>query len=725
MKCSRAIWIGAAFPLALVAQQAQPSPKLSFVNDVVPIFTMAGCAGANCHGSIRGQRGFKLSLFGYDPEKDFTAITAPAVHRIDLEHPEQSLILLKPTFKKPHGGGFRFAVGSLQYQTILDWIRQGASFDSPGSPRIQTLTVTPAEQTLVAPAATAQLKAVATYTDGTLRDMTRLVQYSANDSSVVEVSPTGIVKSLRPGETAIMVRTLGQAVSARIEVVTSDSDPAVARMERRNYIDEFVFSKLERLRIQPSGLVSDSDFLRRAYLDTIGAPPSEREAREFLNSTDPAKRARVINALLERPEFSEFWALKFSELFRSGIQETGSKGSRIVYEYLRRSFRDHKPYDVLVRELVTSQGAHWFGDEPTSFYHINTNPEPADHATNITQLFLGVRLECARCHNHPYEKWTQDDFYGFAAFFAKVRTKELYESNENADYYGEEGEVVNPKTKKVMQPKYLDGPVEKDDPDTDIRVKLAAWITAPRNPFFARVTVNRIWKHFFNRGLVEPVDDFRVTNPPSNPALLDALAADFVEYGFDLRRVMRQILNSNAYQRSAAPNGSNRDDKINYSHYYMRRLMVESILDSMTQVTGVPEKYAGHPLGTRAIQVHQAELAQPNYDMLTFGRPDREKICERDHQPSLVQVLHLISGDTIQRQISAPDSRLKIWLKEGGLTEDALIDRIFFTSLARSASLDERSRVFDLVRKPGADREAIYQDLLWGIFSSKEFMYNH
>jgi hypothetical protein len=336
-----------------------------------------------------------------------------------------------------------------------------------------------------------------------------------------------------------------------------------------------------------------------------------------------------------------------------------------------------------------------------------------------------VRLECARCHNHPYEKWTQNDFYGFAAFFARVGTKEMWESNENADYYKEEGSVVHPATKEVMQAKYLDGPIEKDEPDSDIREKLALWITSPRNPFFARVTVNRIWKQFFDRGLVEPVDDFRVTNPPSNPALLDALSADFAAHSFDLRRTMRAILNSNAYQRSGEPNAGNRDDKLNYAHYYLRRLMVESLLDGMAQVTGVPEKFAGLPLGTKAIEVHQAYLAEPNYDMQIFGRPDREKICERDHQPSLVQVLHLISGDTIQRKITDPNSRLRQWLADKSLTDDVVINRIFLASLTRPPTEKERDQIFKLLRETSAGRESVYQDLLWSIFNSKEFLYNH
>src|SRR5260221_2039986 len=502
---------------------AADRPKLSFVRDVVPIFTMAGCANSNCHGSIRGQKGFKLSLFGYEPQLDFEAITSHDAQRLDRAHPDKSLILQKPTFQTSHGGGFRFAVGSLEYNTILQWIEDGATYDSPGSPRIAALKVTPEFRLLTGAGATENLHATATYTDGSVRDVTRLVQYSSNNRDVVQVSAGGAVKALQPGETAIMVRTLGKAAVSRIEVAASATPPDYPRIAPRNYIDELVFAKLKRLNIRPSADSSDGEFLRRIYIDTIGLLPTEAEARAFLDSRDPARRAKLIDSLLERPEFAELWALKLSEQFRAGTREAGAKGGRIVYEYIRRCFIENKPYDRFVTELLLSQGAHLFGKGPTSFYNISFDSNAPDHATNISQLFLGVRIECARCHNHPWEKWTQDDFYGFAAFFARVGIKEVYENDENATYYMEEGKVLNPKTKQVAQPKYLDGPVEKDDPEKDIRESLARWMTAPGNPFFSRAIVNRIWKHYLNRGLVEEVDDFRITNPPSNPALLDAM----------------------------------------------------------------------------------------------------------------------------------------------------------------------------------------------------------
>ena len=499
----------AVAPVKIAA--AREEPKLSFVKDVVPIFTMAGCAGSNCHGSIRGQNGFKLSLFGYEPDLDFKAIGP----RIDRDHPEQSLILLKPTMQKPHGGGVRFAVDSLQYRTILDWIKGGASYDSAGSPRIATLTVYPPEVTLTGEGATQQLIATATYTDGTRRDVTHLVAYSSNGPDTVQVSADGKIQGLKAGETAVMVRTLGQAVAAKIYVPQAPLAHAFPNVTRNNYMDEWVFSKLKRLNIEPSGLSSDEHFLRRVYLDTVGLLPTQKEAEEFLDSKEPDKRAKLIDALLQRPEFSEYWALKYTELFRAGTREAGPKGARIIYEWVKQSFLENKPYDKMVTELLLSQGAHLCGPGPSSFYNVSFDSNAPDHATNVSQLFLGTRIECAKCHNHPWEKWTQEDFYGFAAFFARVKIKEIHDDDENEHYYAEEGEVINPKTNKAAAPKYLDGAVEPDEQDKDVRVNLAKWMTAPENPFFSRAIVNRVWKTYLGRGLVEEVDDFRVTNPPT------------------------------------------------------------------------------------------------------------------------------------------------------------------------------------------------------------------
>lgn len=683
--------------------------KKSFVNDVAPIFTMGGCSGANCHGSIRGQRGFKLSLFGYEPTLDYEAISK----RIDKAAPEKSLVLTKATAATAHGGGFRFAAESLEYRTIAEWVREGAPYDSKDTPRMTDLRVYPRERILVGKDAAQQLVAVAYYSDGSVRDVTGLVQYSSNNPDVVQVSARGEAKALQTGETAIMVRTMGRAVAARILVAASKADASYVRVPRNNFVDEHVFAKLEKLNVRPSELAGDGEFLRRVYLDAIGKLPTEEEARAFLSSTAPNKRTLVVDRLLTQPEFAEVWALQMAELTRAGTREAGAKGGRIVYEWFRRAFAENMPYDQMVNGLLLSQGAHLFGKGPSSFYNISFDSNAADHATNISQIFLGVRIECAKCHNHPWEKWTQDDFYGFAAFFARVAVKEVYENDENATVYNEEGAVFHPKTKKTLTPKYLDGGFEADEPDKDIREALARWMARADNPFLARAFVNRVWKRYLGRGLVEEVDDFRVTNPPTNPALLDALAADFVKNKFNVRRLARTIFLSRTYQLSAAPNETNRADSINYSRFGMRRLMAETLTDAIAQVTAVPDKFAGYPPGTRAMQVYSGG----NYMLSAFGRLNRDIICERDTQPDIAQTMHLISGETIQKKLAAEGSIIGRWMNGD------VVDSVFLRTLTRFPTAAERDALTQALAS--GDRRAALQDALWAILNSKEFLYNH
>jgi Protein of unknown function (DUF1549)/Protein of unknown function (DUF1553) len=707
-----------------LAATAGEKPKLSFVKDIVPIFTKSGCANSNCHGSIRGQAGFKLSLFGYEPDLDFDAIVkAQDGRRVNRTDPSKSLILLKPTFSIPHGGGQRFQVGSLEYEAILDWIRDGATYDSAGSPRLKILRVTPEEITLVGIGTKHQLAATGTYTDGSTEDLTRKVQYMPNDESVVEVSPSGEIKTLRAGETAIMVRTLGKAVAARIAVVAQPPMANYPDVARNNFIDDLVFAKLKRLNIVPSPLSSDSEFLRRVYLDTVGLLPALDESREFLESKDPDKRAKLIDELVARPEFAELWATRFADLFRTGLLDQGHKGGRLMYNWLRKSVMEDKPYNQFATELLTASGQLKFN--PTAnFYYVTEFSEPENIATNISQVFLGVRLECARCHNHPWEKWTQDDFWGFAAFFGRMGIKDTYENDESQVLLKVKGEVIHPKTKKAVAPKYLDGPNEVEQADEDVREKLAAWITSPKNPWFPRAIMNRMVKHYLGRGLVEPVDDFRVTNPPSNQALLDALAKDFVENGYHLKHTARLILNSRVYQLSSEPNETNRGDPINYSRYYVKRLMAEQLADSITEVTGVPEKYPGYMLGTRAMEIPQGA---PSYFLATFGRMKaREVICERDAQPDMVQAMHLISGETLARQTTAKGGLLDQWLADSSLTDEGVVRRIFLASVVREPDRREMEvALLPIAAKGAGARRQAFEDVLWSIFNSKEFLFNH
>ena len=712
---------GKALNVPVRVRPAARKPGISFINDVSPIFTMSGCAGSNCHGSIRGQRGFKLSLFGNDPLLDYEAVTNVKAKRIDRHEAAKSMLLGKATAQTPHGGGFRFAPDSLQYRVLLDWIEQGAPYDSGNTPRIASLSVYPEERLLVGAGAAQQLVAIAKYSDGTLRDVTHLAQYVANDPDTVQVNAKGQVQALQAGETAVMVRTMGFAVASRILVAGSVTAKDYPVIESKNYVDEKIFEKLRRLNIKPSKEASETEFLRRVYLDTTGLLPPPELSRSYLSSTNPHKRAELIEQLLARREHAEVWALKFSELTRAGTREAGNKGAKIVYGYLRDAFKANQPYDRMVRELILSQGSHSFGNSsmgevkqsPTSFYNISFDSNAPDHATNISQLFLGVRMECAKCHNHPWERWTQDDFYGFAAFFARVGIKEVYENDENATQYMEEGSVEHPKTKKKVSPKFLDGATIADTQDGDIRENLMDWMVSAKNPYFAKTIVNRVWKHYFGRGFVEEVDDFRVTNPPTHPALLDALAADLIAHRYDLRHLERTILNSRTYQLSAEPNESNRGDARNLSHFPVRRLMAEILVDTMSQTTQVEEKFAGYPPETRAMQVYGGG---GGYMLSSFGRLSRDIICERDAQPDMAQTMHLISGSTIQNKVS----KAKLpW----DLSDEALLDHVYLAALVRQPSEAERNAI--RTRIVSGERKAVFQDLLWAIFNSKEFMYQH
>jgi hypothetical protein len=709
---------------AALAMSAGEKPKLSFVKDIVPIFTKSGCANSNCHGSIRGQAGFKLSLFGYEPDLDYDAIVkALDGRRINKTDAAKSLILLKPTFSIPHGGGERFKVGSLEYEAILDWIRDGATYDSAGSPRLKTLRVTPEEITLIGIGTKHQLTARGAYTDGSTEDLTRKVQYTANDESVVEVSPLGEIKTRRAGETAIMVRTLGKAVAARIAVVDEAPMANYPDVPRNNFIDELVFAKLKRLNIIPSALSSDQEFLRRVSLDTTGILPTLEDIKAFLESKDPEKRAKLIDQLIERPEFAEVWATRFADLFRTGLLDQGHKGGRLMYNWLRKAVMEDKPYNQFATELLTASGQLKFN--PTAnFYYVTEFSEPENLATNVSQVFLGVRLECARCHNHPWEKWTQDDFWGFAAFFGRMGIKDTYENDESQVLLKVKGEVIHPKTKQPVSPKYLDGPSEAEQPDQDIRERLAAWITSPKNTWFPRAIVNRMVKHYLGRGLVEPVDDFRVTNPPTSEALLDALATDFVENGYHLKHTARVILNSRVYQLASEPNETNRRDQINYSRYYVKRLMAEQLADSITEVTGVPEKYPGYMLGTRAMAIPQGA---PSYFLATFGRMKaREVICERDSQPDMAQAMHLISGETLMRQTTAKGGNLDAWLADPSLGNEDVLKRIFLASVVREPDHREiEVALLPLKARGEVARREAFEDVLWTIFNSKEFLFNH
>lgn len=707
--------------------------ETSFLNDVAPILTQRGCAGSNCHGSLRGKNGFKLSLFTSRPDLDYQEILQnDDGRRVNLPDPENSLVLLKPTYSVVHGGGQRFGIDSVQYRAILAWLSSGAPYDIGTSPRLAKIEVHPKERFLVGTEATQQLVVTGTYTDGTRRDLTRRVQYSCADDSVASVNENGAVRARKRGETAIMIRTLGKTAVARVAVIDEPPPPDYPGVAPYNRIDELVFARLKKLNVIPSELSDDSIFQRRVFLDTVGVLPTPAETRHFLSSQDPGKRTRLIDDLLNRPEFSELWTMLLADLFQVG--QTAGKGGEQMYRWLKQSVRENKPYDQLVRALLLGTGPFVFS--PTANFNVGLMGGPEGMAIQVSQALLGVRLECARCHNHPFEQWTQDDFYGLAAFFTRLeRKQEPYGRFEHSvtirpshkptyDFLGTSKELKHPKTGEYVRPKFLAGPTLQERPNQDPREELAQWITDPGNPWFSRAMANRVWKHFMGRGLVESVDDFRVTNPPSNDALLSALAESFAQLRFDLRKLVRLILTSRTYQLSAAPNQSNRDDHINYSRFYLKRLMAEVLFDAMGQATEIRPKIPGYPPGTKAISI---AMGVPNYFLRTFGKPAaRDVIQERDHQPNVTQAMHSISGDTIQELLTSSDNIIDRVLQSSDWSEERRTEEIYLAALSRFPTPQESRTIQDLLgRSDPAEQRRIYQDLLWAILNSKEFRYVH
>jgi hypothetical protein len=704
---------------AIRVQLADRKRAISFINDIAPIFTRLGCSSSNCHGALNGQSGFKLSLFGYEPETDYKAVVEVSEgRRINRAEPAKSLILLKPTQSVRHGGGKRFEVGSLEYQALKEWIAAGAPAGGGNESKMVRLEVVPRERVLVRADAMQQLVVLAHYADGTTADVTRKVRYQSNDESIATVSADGLVAAKRSGEAAILVRSLDQVTAARIGVVLSPRVRNYPNVARHNFIDEIVFSKLKRLNIVPSELCADEEFLRRAHLDLIGVLPTAEEARKFLASRAPNKRAELVDELLERPEYADFWGLYWSDRLSNSRQFLYEKGTFFFQQWLREAMAQNLPYDQFARDLITSTGG-LYEVAPTSYYPLMKKAE--DMATTTSQIFLGVSVECARCHDHPFEKWKQDDFLGLAAFFAQVRYKNRIRQNERVLYLDPKRELMHPKNKQPVVPKFLGGQPVKVEPGQDRREALADWMTAPKNPFFAKAIVNRLWKHFLGRGLVEPVDDFRVTNPPTNEALLDALAEDFIRHKYDLKHLFRTIMRSRVYQLSAQPNGTNKEDKQFYSRFYLKRLNAEELLDGICRVTEVPEKFPGFHLGTRATQLPDPKV--PSYFLDVFDRATRETVCERKQTTSVMQIMHLVGGDTINQKIRAENGLIERLVKSGKSGRE-IIEELYLRTLSRFPKKEEAQLAQQGISRAPSLREG-YEDLLWALLNSKEFLFNH
>lgn len=698
----------------------------TFANHVQPVLTKTGCNSGACHGASAGKGGLKLTLRGYDPPADHAVLTRQALgRRIVPAEPAQSLLLQKPVMGIPHGGGMRFQPNSPEYRVIHGWISAGSPPPSKDDPRMTGLEVFPPEA-ILKPGQEQQILVRARFSDGRTEDVTRWVKYGASDDAVAGVDDDGRVAVKGSGEAAITIWYLNQVAFVRIASPFPNRMPPelMAREKPRNYIDRLVLKKLAALRIPPSPVSSDTQFIRRAYLDAAGILPTPEEIESFVADPAPDKRARLIDSLLVRPEFTDYWAYKWSDLLLVSSRKLPSKGMWSFYYWIRRSVQQNKPWDQFAREILTATGSTVENGAANYFV---LHKDPIDLTETTSQAFLGMSLTCARCHNHPLEKWTQNDYYGMANLFARVRLKNGDRAGETLVFSADRGDVNHPRAGVPMPPKPLDAaPMPLDAPD-DRRERLAAWLTSPDNPYFSRAIANRVWRNFMGRGLVEAEDDLRLTNPPSNEELLSALARDLSGHGFDVRHLIRAIMNSTAYQRDSSPVTGNETDQRFYSRYIPRRLPAEVMLDAISQVTGAPTSFPGYPTGTRALQLPDSQVA--SYFLTAFGRPQRVQTCscEREEEPNVAQALHLSNGDTINNKLRAKDGTVAALVKEG-LPDEQVVERIYLLALSRKPTLGERNRVLAALRRfPAgeADRREAIEDLFSAVLTTKEFLFNH
>lgn len=706
-------------------------PAVDFDRDVRPLISKAGCNMGACHASQHGKGGFTLSVFGFDPGLDYQAIVRDREQRrVNFIEPEASLLLQKPSMRVSHGGGLRLPKDSPDYRLLVAWLRNQAPGPKTDAAEVTRLTVTPAHRVGQADLRQ-QLRVEALYSDGSVRDVTAWARFDSMDEGTLSVAPTGLVSAVGKGQAPVMVRFEGQAQIATFVIPFQATTP-LAGWTNQNFIDELAAQKFQQLGIEPSPLADDATFVRRVFLDCIGTLPKPEEVVAFLQSTEPNKRERLIDRLLGltgdpnldtyNEQYSAYWTLKWSDLIRNTSDKLGEQGMWAMHNWIRDSFRSNRPFDQFVRELVTGKGSI-YSNGPANYFRVNDDSSALTEAT--TQLFLGIRLECAKCHHHPFEKYSQADYYGFAAFFARVGTKR---SEEFGLFGGEQvvvvqptGEVRHPKTGKNMTPTPLDG--EPVDHPLDRRIALAEWLTAQDNAYFARSVVNRYMYYLLGRGLVHPVDDLRSTNPPTNVALMDALAKDFVDKGFNLKQLVRVIVTSRLYQLEARPTEQNAADDRFYSHFKVKRLPAETLLDSIDQVTGIPTKHQNLPPGTRAIELPDAEY--PNYFLNTFAKPRRASVCECERSPdeSLSQALHTLNGDTITTKMSDKNGRLA-QLTAAGKPHDEIITELYLATVSRYPTEQELAASRQFVTEYPTPLEC-YEDLLWALLNSKQFLFVH
>jgi hypothetical protein len=723
----------------MLASPAWAAEPVSFRNEVMAVLSRAGCNQGTCHGNQAGKGGFKLSLRGQDPEADFRALTRDMLaRRVDPLRPDDSLILGKPLGIVPHEGGKRFAAGSLEHGILRRWLSEGMRLDSQDAPHVVRLEATPAVKVLVEPEESIPLRITAHFSDGRTRDVTRLAVYEPSNL-VASIAPDGVVSRQQSGEVAILVRYLDRQATVQLAFVPSRPDFAWPKgLAEDHLVDRHVFAKLRTLRLLPSEPAPDHVFLRRLYLDLLGILPTAAEARAFLQDPRSDKRERLIDLLLERPEFADFWALKWSDLLRNEEKVLDRKGVQLFHDWIRQVIVERKPLNEFAREILAARGSSY--SHPAANYY-RALREPDARAETTAQVFLGIRIQCARCHNHPFDRWTQEDYHRLAAFFARVQYR-IVENNrtdrlDKHEFDGEqivwmarEGDVTHPRTGETLLPRFPGQDRPACDADADRLQVLADWVARPDNPFFARAQVNRVWQHLLGRGIVDPNDDFRASNPPVNGPLLDALTRDFALHNFDLRHLVRRIVTSRTYQLSAVPNATNAEDDANFARAQMRPLQAEQLLDAVGQLTGAPIKFPGFPQGMRAGQLpgaftqrERGKRATDGEKFLTaFGKPVRSLSCEceRSEDTTLNQAFQLLSGPVVNGMLREEDNRLGRMLASGKPLE-ALIEELYLSALCRLPSAAEKEKAL-LLLSHGKDRRAALEDLTWALIGSKEFL---
>ena len=713
-------------PLLLLVSAAALSaqPAVNFLRDVAPVLNKAGCTSGPCHGAAKGKNGFKLSLRGYDPQFDYEALLYDlAGRRFNRADPGRSLMLAKPTQQLAHGGGLRFEKDSDYYKTIYNWIAQGVPFGDPAKDTVAAIEVEPKEIAMPKPGETVQVKVLARYRDGQSRDVTKEATIESNVPDVAKVDTQAKVSGERTGEATMLVRYQGKYGTIPVTILNPKPGFAWKPLPQHNYIDTHIDAKLQKLKIQPSGLTDDATFLRRVTLDLTGQLPTPDEVRGFLADTTPTKlkRSKWIDKLIARPSYTDYWTIKWGDLLQSSRKYLGEKGTFAFREWIRDSIATNKPYDKMARELLTSRGSS-YEDPAGNYFRATREPKPTMEKT--TQVFMGVRLVCAQCHDHPFERWTQNQYYQMAAFFSAVGLRPGYEIGEEivfdqrADY-----DMKHPKDSRVVAPEFLVAstvpvPIPNDDRRRDA---LATWLASKQNPFFAKAIANRVFSYFFGRGIIDPVDDIRASNPAVNPALLDALTKDLTDHNFDIQYLMRTIANSRAYQAAITPNEWNDKDTDNFSHAAPRRVGAEALMDAVASAAGARPNFPEVPEDTSATQLPDPHVGKDGFLDL-FGRPSRESACECERRVdlSLPQALNLVNGRTISDAVADPKGRVaKLIL--GGKSDAAIVEEMYLAAFSRLPNKVESERGQKYLS--GGARAVRAQDLLWALLNSKGFLY--